>query len=141
MAIDLAGINYWAVLVAALGTFLLGGLWYTALFGRQRIALLGWNEQKLAEVQKRMPPPIFFSIMIVAYLLTALIFAVIAGAAGVDTLEEGLLLGLLIWAGFALAIGATGHISFDHRHGIFGIDALFQLVFLLLMGAIIGAWQ
>ncbi len=141
MTIDFGSINYWAVIVAAFATFMLGGLWYTALFGKARVALLGWNEQQLAEAQKRMPPAMFFTVMIVAYLVTALILAILASATGVNTLAGGLLLGALLWAGFALTIGATGHVSFDHKHGVFGIDAAFQLVFLLLMGAIIGAWQ
>lgn len=141
MSIDFGSINYWAVLAAAFATFMLGGLWYTAFFGQKRVALLGWSEQKVAEAQKRTPPPVFFSVMIVAYLATAFILAVLANASGVDTLGEGLVLGLLAWLGFALAIGATGHIAADVSHGVFGIDLTFQLVFLLMMGAIIGAWR
>ena len=34
MKLDLSGLNYWAVLAAAVATFMLGGAWYTALFGK-----------------------------------------------------------------------------------------------------------
>ncbi len=141
MTIDFASINYLAVLTAAFATFMLGGLWYTAILGRQRLALLGWDDQKVAAAQKRMPPPVFFTIMFACYVLVALVMALLAGALGVDSLTEGLMLGAIVWAGFALAIGLTGHIAADVKHGVFGIDAAFQLIFLLLMGAIIGAWR
>jgi len=52
MKLDLAHINYWAVLVAALATFMLGGLWYTALFGKAWARLSGYSDAKLAEISR-----------------------------------------------------------------------------------------
>ncbi len=46
-SIDFKAINYWAVLVSAVATFLVGGLWYTALFGKQRTELLGYSDAVL----------------------------------------------------------------------------------------------
>jgi hypothetical protein len=140
MSINFSQVNIWAVAVAAGATFMLGGLWYTALFGAKRVALCGHSQEKLAEMQKMYPPPIFFGLMLICYILVALVFAVIAGAIGVITVTGGVGLGLLLWVGPVAAVGLTGHIATDKPLGVFLIDASFQLVFLVMMGAIIGAW-
>ena len=44
-AID--SINYWAVLVAALSAFVIGGLWYSVLFEKPWMEENGYTEEKL----------------------------------------------------------------------------------------------
>lgn len=44
-AID--SINYWAVLVAALSAFVIGGLWYSVLFAKPWMVENGYTEEKL----------------------------------------------------------------------------------------------
>jgi hypothetical protein len=51
-SIDFKAIDYWAVLVSAVATFLVGGLWYTALFGKQRTELLGYSDAVLQGMAK-----------------------------------------------------------------------------------------
>jgi hypothetical protein len=134
-------VNWLAVLVAGVAAFLLGGVWYTALFGKQRVQLLGYSEAKLKEMQAKCPPPVFFGTMFVCYLVVALVVALVAHGAQVTSATGGMLLGFLLWLGPAAAIGLTGHIACDHRCGVYVIDASFQLVFLVMMGAIIGGWR
>ena len=44
---DLSNINWLAVLVAALSTFILGGLWYGPLFGRTWMRASGMTEERV----------------------------------------------------------------------------------------------
>jgi small-conductance mechanosensitive channel len=134
-------VNYLAVLVAALAAFLLGGLWYTALFGRKWRELQGITEEKVKEMQARRPPAAFFGGMMASYLILALAMAWLFGGLGIDSAASGMIAGLLIWLGPAAAIGMTGHLASDKPIGVYAIDTSFQLLYLIGMGAILGGWR
>lgn len=134
-------VNVWAVLVAGVVVFLLGGLWYTALFGKKWQALHGYSPEKMAQMQAKRPPPVFFGIMVVCYIVLALIFSIVAGLVGVTTAGGGVLLGLILWIAPTAALKMTDHIASDKPFGAYVIDASFQLIALLTTGAIVGAWR
>src|SRR5712692_7671500 len=90
-------INYLAVLVAGLGTFFLGALWYMPLFGKLWISLHGYTQEKMTAMQARVPPPLFFGGMIVSYLVAALAVALIVVNLSLTAPLEGLILGLALW--------------------------------------------
>jgi hypothetical protein len=140
MTASLTMVNWLAVVVAAMATFFLGALWYTAIFGGAWARLNGYTELKLAEIRKDKPPALFFTAMIVAYLLIASVVAMIARAAGVASAVDGALLGLLLWIGLALGIGITAYVASDKPVGVYAIDLSYQLIFLVMIGAIVGAW-
>lgn len=137
----LGEINYLAVLVAGLAAFLLGGLWYTALFGRRWRELQRITEEKMKEMQARRPPPVFFGGMLACYTVLALAIAVLFAGLGVDTTLKGAVAGFLLWIGPAAAIGMTGHLASDKPIGVYAIDVSFQFLYLVLMGAILGGWR
>ena len=141
MTIELGAINWWAVLVAGLATFFLGGLWYQALFGKLWVRLHGYSPEKVKAMQAAKPPPVFFGGMVVAYVLLAAVIAVLANACGAATSSGGATLGFLLWLGPAMAIGFTAWLASDRVIGVFVIDWAYQLVFLVMMGAIIGGWR
>ena len=70
MNIDLSQANWLAVVVAGLVAFFLGGLWYTALFGKLWVKLVGYSEQQIAEMKAKMSPPKFFGGMVVYFVRT-----------------------------------------------------------------------
>ena len=45
----ISGINFWAVLVAALSSFVIGSLWYGPLFGKTWMKLNGLTDENLKE--------------------------------------------------------------------------------------------
>jgi len=140
VSIPWGAINYWAVLVAGLATFLLGGLWYTALFGKLWVQLNGYTEEQVKKMQARRPPPVFFGGMVACYLIVALVFGILVATFNVPTALAGIGLGCLLWLAMA-AISMTGHIASDKPLGLFVIDTSFQLIFLVMMGAILGSWR
>jgi hypothetical protein len=133
-------LNWLAVLVAGLATFFLGGMWYTALFGKLWIALAGYSEEKVRELKARTPPAVFFGGMVVCYLVVAFVVAVLVTSLGLTTPVAGAALGVLLWLAVA-AVGMTAHLAGDKSIGMYLIDMSFQLIFLLLMGAVLAAWR
>lgn len=138
LSIDFMAINYWAVLVSAVATFLVGGLWYTALFGKQRTQLLGYSDAVLQEMAKGAART--FLTLFLCYVVVAFVVAILFSVLGVESAGQGAQWGLLLWLGLAATIGLTGNITTTIPLGVFFIDAGYQLVFLVLTGAVIGAW-
>ena len=141
MKIDLAQVNWAAVAAAGVAAFMLGGLWYSALFGKLWIRLQGWNEQKVAEMKARMSPAKFLGGMVVAYTVLAFTVSLLVVVVGVRGPVEGACLGSILWLGPAAAIGFTGYLASDRRFGGFALDAAFQLVALLTQGIILASWR
>jgi hypothetical protein len=139
-ALDLNEINFLAVLVAAIAAFLIGGAWYSALFRKPWIASRGYSDEQIKQMQKRHPPAAFFSIMFICYLVVALVMAAMMSIFGIRGGAHGALLGVLIWI-IAAAIAMTGHITSTVRLSGYFIDVSYQLVYLVLIGWIIGAWR
>ena len=75
--IEFSEVNWWAVLVAGFAVFMLGGLWYTALFGKLWVRLNGYSEEKVREMQAKRPPHVFFGVMIGSYLLLSVVMALL----------------------------------------------------------------
>lgn len=131
---DFEGINWLAVVAAALSAFLLGGIWYGPLFKN------AWCRE--AEVDPDKPnghPARVFGVAFVAALLAAAAFAFFVGPRPA--------LGAALHAGFAtgLAFVAT---SFAINYGFAGrslklwlIDGGYHTLQFTLYGLILGLWH
>lgn len=67
------GINLWAVLVAAISSFLLGGIWYGPLFAK------AWAREAGVDLQKSGHPARIFGGAFVFSLMAATVFALFLG--------------------------------------------------------------
>ncbi len=140
LSIKFGEINYWAVLVSGIATFILGAVWYnTDLFGEMRIGLLKLTEEQIQQGEAAMP--VTLSILVLCYIVIAFVMAAIASGLGIESRAQGALLGFLLWLGFSVALGLTGHVNSLNPLGVFLIDAGYQLVFLVMIGASIGGWR
>jgi Protein of unknown function (DUF1761) len=141
MPFKFAEINWLAVVVAALVAFLVGGVWYQALFGKLWLKLHGYTAEQELAMKALRPPPLFFGGMIVSYLVLALVLALLISAMPEKTALGGAALGVLVWLGPAAAIGMTGWLASNKELGIYLIDIGCELVYLVLMGLILGGWR
>jgi hypothetical protein len=141
MPFKIAEVNYVAVLVAGLVAFLVGGVWYTALFGKLWIRLQGYSNEKIKEMKANMSPVRFFGGMLLSYLVLAWVVAIILTGLPDPDARTGAILGFLLWLGPAAAIGFTGHLPSDKPLAVYLIDTGCQLVYLVLMGLLLGAWR
>jgi Protein of unknown function (DUF1761) len=101
VSVDMLGqLNWLAVIVGALIYFVLGAVWYAPpIFGRAWQRSIGWDPEA-APPQMRITT---YAIPAVAYLVMAAATGMLAAATGSDNLESGLILGLVVGIGFALA--------------------------------------
>ncbi len=128
-----AGINYIAVVIAALAGFGTGMVWYMVL-GRSWMAALGKTEAD------RKPRPLPFIIAIVALLIMAWMLAGVIGHLGEVTIRNGALSGLFIWFGFVLTTIGVNHAFQGAKPMLTAIDAGHWLFVLVIQGAVIGAF-
>src|SRR5258708_5510445 len=133
-------INYLAVVVAAVAAFALGGVWYSPLlFAKLWVNAHGYSEEQVKAMQKSAGKA--YGVSLVCQWLIALALAVLVGYLHLEHLSQGLKLGLLAWVGFAFPLGLMANMFTEKRITVFYIDTGYQLVYLLIMGAIITAWQ
>jgi hypothetical protein len=129
-------LNYWALLVAALSTFMIGGLWYSpALFGKAWMRENGFTEESM----KGRNMIKIFGLAFVLGLIAALNLAMFLGT------ESRPLWGA-IW-GFAAGFGWVAtfvgtHYLFESKSfKLFLINAGYSIVALTVMGIILAAWK
>lgn len=133
-------INYLAVVVAAAAAFALGGVWYSPLlFAKLWVNAHGYSEEQVKAMQKSAGKA--YGVSLVCQWLIALAIAVLVGYLHFDHLAQGAKLSLLVWVGFAFPLGLMATMFTEKRITVFVIDTGYQLVYLLIMGTIITAWQ
>lgn len=132
--------NYLAIIVAVLATFALGALWYSpVLFGNMWVRAHGYSGERLERMKKAAPKA--YGISFVAFLVLAAVLSFLAFRVGVGSAMGGVRLGLALWLGFAATIGLTAWVYSDKPLSTYLIDVGYQLVYFLIMGAIIGGWR
>ena len=133
-----AGVNYLAILIAAVVGWLAGAAWYMSL-GKIWVAALGWTREQ-AEAAKRRPYAwVPFVLVLITNLVMAWTLAGILGHFGTLNVKDGAITGALCWFGFVLTAMLANNAFAMRSHRLTAIDAGHYLVVLVLMGAIIGA--
>lgn len=135
----LGKLNWWAVLLATLSSFVVGFLWYDKrAFGKQWMKLVGLTEKQLNS-SKNMGAT--FTWTGIASLLSAVTLGYLMIALGVSGLLEGLLFGGVIGAAFRLG-GHVIHNGFSRRPAaLTAIDGGHDIIALATMGALLGMWM
>lgn len=130
-------INYLAVLVAAIATFVLGAIWYIA-FSDAWMRLAGLTE---TEIVNSGGGASAYIISFSTYVLGAYALALLLKSMNVQTIKTGALTGALIGA---LLIG--GNIFTNNAYelkpvGLSVLNAGFSCLSCVVMGAILGGWR
>jgi hypothetical protein len=130
-------VNWLAVLVAGIVMFALGAVWYTALFGQQ------WR--KLMGVPEGAQPDGFVQAMVVGFianLVEAYVLALfISYYTPASDAVSGALVGALAWLGFVITIMVPSIFYERKAPMLVIINGAYQLLGLVLMGAILGLWR
>ena len=134
---DFSKINYLAVFVAALSTFVLGGLWYSPLlFGKVWMRVNNFSESDVATFSKAR----MFGWSFIFALIMSLNLAMFLASPGTN-LTWGMAAGALTGVGWvAMAIAIIG--VFENRSWAYIlINGGYMIVAFVLMGAILGVWR
>ena len=126
--------NLWAVLAAAVSSFVLGGLWYSPM-----LFLKPWNRAMGRSEEDNGHPARVFGLGFVYALVAAVVFAMLLGPSPV--LSEAWKAGLLVGFGFvAMSFGIN--YQFANRPIIaWLIDGGYHTGQFVLYGVILGLWH
>jgi hypothetical protein len=133
-------INYWAVLVAAIVSIVLGFIWYGPLLGKQWARHAGVSLDAMKK-----PKPSTFVLMIIGSLLTAWILAHALIFANAylhmkSDASSGIIVGFMNWLGFIGPV-TLGPILWEKKSWkLWVINNAYHLISLCLMGIILAVW-
>jgi len=137
---DFGGLNYLAILVAAVAGWLIGAVWYT-LLSRQWMAALGKTTETIKADQVASGLPMWFPFVFsfVAELVMAFVLAVLMFQpnVGPPTAAGGLVWGAFVWVGFVLTTTAVNNAYPSRKPALTVIDAAHWLLVLLAMGLVL----
>ena len=133
--------NYLAILVSAVVAFLIGGLWYSPLlFAKQWMAAHAHTPEDVAKMKADAPKA--YAISFVAFLIMAAILQMVLNHLGCARLAARRALGgAHLGSASRSRIGLMANVYSGKKFGVFLIDTGYQLVYLVVMGAILGAWH
>jgi hypothetical protein len=131
--------NTWAILVAAVVGFIIGGAWYT-IFGKQWMRLTGVTKKQIEKAKKQSMVGSYVGAFIMT-LVMSVVLAVLVSLTGVPTWCWGAGLGALVWLGFVATVMANSVFWENKSWPLWLLNTGHYLAVLLVMGAILGAWQ
>jgi uncharacterized protein DUF1761 len=134
------GINYFAVVIAAVAAWLASAAWYMSL-SRLYVAALGKTPEQMAADRKRPGAFLPFVYAFVANVIIAWMLAGVLGHLGPGqvTLRNGVISAAFLWFGFVLTTMTVNYSFAGRDKRLLAIDAGNWLVVLLVIGAIVGA--
>ena len=136
------GINFWAVLVCAIASMVIGFLWYSPiLFAKPWTRLMGIDlndKARLAEMRKGAGK--LYGISFIVSIVSAVVLAKIIEISSVDTILYGMKIGFAVWLGFVTTVQLTGTLFSKQPTKLYLINTGYQLVCYLAMGAILAKW-
>jgi hypothetical protein len=130
-------VNYVAVLVAAIVNMAVGFVWYSkGVFGATWMKLIGKTEKQIKEGANTN----LYIAAFVASLVTSFVLAQFVALSGAVTAMDGFLVGLWAGIGFVATTFAADAIFNGKPMQLYGINVGYNLVSLVLMGALLAVW-
>jgi hypothetical protein len=134
-----AGLVPWVLPLAAIASFMFGGLWY-GLLSKQWMDAAGLSKERLDANSGQTPRLLvmtFVCQLFMAWMLAGVILHM--QKAGIPaTLKNGMISGFFIWAGFIMMPLIVNHGYQLARRNLTAIDGVHWLGVMLIQGALIG---
>ena len=127
-----AAINYWSIPLAAIAAFIWGAAYYMTL-SKQWLAAVGRTEPN------KSPAPFilsFLALLVMAFVLSG---AIAHLGPGQVTVKNGIISGLILWAGFVVTTVFVNNAYPGRKYMLSIIDSIHWLGVLVIQGAVIGA--
>jgi hypothetical protein len=133
-----AGINYIAILAAAVTGWVAGAVWYM-LLAKPWMAAVGIGRDEIEAARARRGGWLPFLFAFIACVVMAWVLAGLMGHIGRVSVRTGVISGAFCWAGFVVTTMLVNYSFAMRRRMLLVIDAGHWLLVLALMGAVIGA--
>jgi len=130
-------VNYYAVLAAAVSTFVIGGLWYSPLLFER--PWMSANGITAADLKRGSAPAIFGTAFVLALVMAANLAMFLAGPD--TTLSWGATAGALTGVGWVAPALATIALFERRSWRYVAVNGAYWIVAFTVMGAILGAWR
>ena len=132
-------VNYLAIVVAAVVAWLIGAVWYGALFSKPWIAA---NNIVVDPAKgRRMPAGLliltFVALLLMSWILAGILFHL---GPGKLTVKNGIISGIWMWLGFVITTMAVNNGFAGRKPVLLAIDGGHWLVVLMAIGAVLGAF-
>ena len=134
-------VNFWAVLVSAVASMVIGSIWYGPLFQKPFSKAMGMDnmtEEQRQAMKKTMMPA--YIKQFVASVLMFYVFAWLLGALGATTPMNGIQVAFWVWLGFIVPV-KFGDALWGGKMMLFWLGIGNMLLTLAAAGAIIGAMK
>ncbi len=105
-------INYLAILIAALGSMLVGFLWYGPLFGEYWMKLKGYTPETMKAM--KISPRLAMPLAGVCALIIAFVLATFVQFLNPQGVGGAVMLAVLVWIGFVVTTHAN-YVLFEER--------------------------
>ena len=129
-------INWWAVLVAAVVGYLIGAVWYAPpVLGTRWMAALGKSRDQLGS------PGVAMAMQFLVTVVMAVILAAIVARFGAANAVQGARIGFILAVGLIGTSMLTDWLFSGWNMRLFWIQCGYKVVFITVMGAILGAWR
>ena len=130
------GMNYLAILIAALAAFGWGAAYYMTL-SRQWLAAVGMTKEQMQTNRTATPFVIsFVALLIMAWVLAGTLSHL---GPGQVTLKNGIISGLFLWLGFVVTTVFVNNAYPGRKYSLSVIDSIHWLGVVVIQGAVIGA--
>ena len=141
MALPNVDVNYLAVLVSAIVSFIIGGLWYSPLlFGNAWMKSGGFSEKNIEKAKKKGMGKLYF-ITFIASLLMAFVLSHFVQYLTAQTFSEGMQAGFWIWLGFIVPVLLGGVLWEGKSLKFYLINIAYWLVNLIIIGGLLAVWR
>jgi hypothetical protein len=134
-------INYWAVLVAALASMIIGSIWHGPLFGQKFMQAMGmdkWSPEEQEKMKKSMVRSYILQFIASLVMFFILSWYITTGVR--FGLVGGLANAFALWLGFVVPLSLSNAI-WGGKMILFWINIGGMLITLLTAGVIIGVWR
>ena len=128
--------NWVAIVVAAIAQFVIGWIWYGPLFGKTWMSMMGMSQQSMSREGMGKTMVLTF----IGSLVTAAVLSMLVGWMGAKTLGAGIAAGFWAWLGFVATVTLGGVLFAKMSWNLYILNNAYQLVSLVVMGAILARW-
>lgn len=135
----LESVNIYSILLATVASIAIGFIWYGPLLGKVWAKEQGWSDDDMNK-QKENGMGKSYGIMTAGTLLTVFILAQFLKFAGAVTLWDGATIGFWAWLGFTVPLLLNSVLWEGKSWRLYRINAGYQLVTMVVVGAIIAMW-
>lgn len=133
-------INYWAVLLAGIASIGIGILWYGFLFGSAWVRLMGFSEERMAELKRRGMARMY-TVNFLSTLVMAFVLAHFVQLWKPIDIFGAFQLAFWTWLGFIATTMLAPVLWEGKLVRLYILNTSYQLVSLLVMAVILTLWK